>query len=196
MRLNRGAGVRGLGGMRPTSPIPQVRHPRERGDPPILLRPLLGWRRAELERICADAGLAAATDPSNADDRFERVRVRKALSDADWLEPSALAASATHLASADEALDWATDREWRGAVREENGRITYTPSNAPPEIVRRLVARAITALAAEGAAEPLRARELDPLLATLRSGAQATLRGVLCSGGSQWRFSPAPQRRR
>ena len=195
MRLNRGAGVRGLGGMRPTSPIPQVRHPRERGDPPVLLRPLLGWRRAELERICADANLTPNTDPSNADDRFERVRIRKALSDAGWIDSSALATSAAHLASADQALDWATDREWRGAVSEENGRITYMPSDAPAEIVRRLVARAITALTREGSAEPLRARELDPLLAMLRSGGQATLRGVLCSGGPQWRFSPAPERR-
>ena len=39
-------------------------------------------------------------------------------------------------------------------------------------------------------------RELDPLIATLRSGGQATLRGVLCSGGPEWRFSPAPERRR
>jgi len=196
MRLNRGAGVRGLAGMRGISQIPNTRHPRERGDPPVLLRPLLGWRRSELVRVCEQAGLEPITDPSNADDCYERVRVRKALSDADWLDPAAIAASAAHLASADEALDCATDREWRGAVSEEDGRITYTPTNAPPEIVRRLVARAITALATEGSAEPLRARELDSLLATLRSGAQATLRGVLCSGGSQWRFSPAPQRRR
>jgi len=196
MRLNRGAGVRGLAGMRPKSAIPSPRHSRERGNRALLLRPLLSWHRSDLERICAEANLTPITDPSNADDRFERVRVRKALSDADWLEPSALAASAAHLASADEALDWATGREWRGAVSEENGRVTYTPSDAPPEIVRRLVARAIATLASEGSAEPLRARELDPLLATLRSGGQATLRGVICSGGPQWCFSPAPERRR
>ena len=195
MRLNRGAGVRGLAGMRASSSVPSPRHSREGGNP-ALLRPLLTWRRSDLERICAEANLTPITDPSNADDRFERVRVRKALSDADWLEPSALAASAAHLASADEALDWATGREWRGAVSEENGRVTYTPSDAPPEIVRRLVARAIATLASEGSAEPLRARELDPLLATLRSGGQATLRGVICSGGPQWCFSPAPERRR
>ena len=195
MRLNRGAGVRGLGGMRPTSPIPQVRHPRERGDPPILLRPLLGWRRAELERICADANLTPIADPSNADDRFERVRIRKALSDAGWIDSSALATSAAHLASADEALDWAVDQEWRRSISEADGGLAYTPSGAPEEILRRLVARAIAALAHEGAAEPLRARELHPLIATLMAGGHATLRGVRCGGGAQWRFSKAPQRR-
>jgi len=193
MRLNRGAGVRGLAGMRARSSVP--RDPSESGDPPSLLRPLLTWRRCDLERICAETNLTPITDPSNADDRFERVRIRKALSDASWLDPAALAASACHLASADEALEWAVDQEWRRAVSEDHGGLTYTPSGAPPEILRRLVSRAITTLASEGVGETLRARELDPLIATLRVARQATLRGVLCAGGRQWRFAPAPQRR-
>src|SRR3954454_965350 len=57
MRLNRGSGVRGLAGMRPRSVAPGT-HVR-------LLRPLLGWRRAEFQRVCADAGLTPASDPSN-----------------------------------------------------------------------------------------------------------------------------------
>jgi len=188
MRLNRGAGVRGLAGMRPRSTIPAADGQ--------LLRPLLGWRRSDLERICTDANINPITDPSNADDRFERVRIRKTLAQIDWLEPGALAASAAHLASADEALDWAVDQEWRRAVSEANGELIYTPSGAPPEIIRRLVARAIATLAYEGSAEPLRARELDPLIATLAAGRQATLRGVRChGGGGDWRFSRAPQRR-
>jgi len=208
MRLNRGAGVRGLAGMRSSSTLPLPRHSRESEGSRLaggkavlswnldLLRPLLTWRRADLERICAEAGLAPIADPSNTDDRFERVRVRNALADADWLNPSALAASAAHLASADEALDWAVDQEWRRAVSEASGALIYTPSGAPPEILRRLVARAIATLAYEGSAEPLRARELDPLIAILAAGRQATLRGVRChGGGDDWRFSRAPQRR-
>ena len=194
MRLNRGAGVRGLAGMRPKSAIPSPRHSREGGNP-ALLRPLLTWRRSDLERICAEANLTPIADPSNADDRYERVRVRKALSDAGWIDSSALATSAAHLASADEALDWAVDQEWRRSISEADGGLAYTPSGAPEEILRRLVARAIAALAHEGAAEPLRARELHPLIATLMAGGHATLRGVRCGGGAQWRFSKAPQRR-
>src|SRR3954462_8328860 len=45
MRLARGSGVRGLAGMRPRSVSPGA-HVR-------LVRPLLGWRRAELEGICS-----------------------------------------------------------------------------------------------------------------------------------------------
>jgi len=196
MRLNRGAGVRGLAGMRARSPVPLPRHSRVGGNPALLLRLLIGWRRSDLERICAEARLASITDPSNDDDRFERVRIRKALSDADWLDPAALAASAAHLASADEALDWAVDQEWQRSVSKEDGKITYTPSGAPPEILRRLVARALATLAHEGTAEPLRARELALLIATLSGGGQATLRGVLCTSGRRWCFSLAPQRRR
>src|SRR4051794_14593028 len=47
MRLARGSGVRGLAAMRPRSVSPGA-HVR-------LVRPLLGWRRAELEQICARA---------------------------------------------------------------------------------------------------------------------------------------------
>jgi tRNA(Ile)-lysidine synthase len=186
MRLARGSGVKGLAAMRPRSIAP--------GSHIKLIRPLLGWRRSELERICADAGLTPAADPSNHDERFERVRVRQALAQLDWLDASSLARSATNLANADDALDWAAKAEWRHAVRERFGTTVYHPSEAPPEIVRRIVARIIRKLATEGDPE-LRGRELDRLLGELRSGADATIRGVRCSGGGEWRFAPAPARR-
>ena len=187
MRLNRGAGVRGLAGLRAKSDVP--------GSDVPLLRPLLGWRRSELLRLCADAGLQPIADPSNADERFERVRVRKALSEAAWLDAAMLAGSAAHLGDADEALEWAVDQLWRSAVSEDRGQLIYTRGDAATEIVRRVVARAILALGHEGMAEPLRARELDPLIAKLRTGGQSTLRGVLCAGGPQWRFARAAERR-
>ena len=58
----------------------------------------------------------------------------------------------------------------------------------------RIVRRILLALATEGEAE-LRGRELDRLIGSLEQAGQATLRGVLCSGGPEWRFSQAPQRR-
>jgi tRNA(Ile)-lysidine synthase len=185
MRLNRGAGVHGLAGMRPRSMVP--------GSEVLLLRPLLGWRRSELEQVCATAGIQPIADPSNSDERFERVRIRKALAENRWLDPSALAASASHLTAADEALDWAVGPHW--PLTKEEGEIAFSPGDAPPEIVRRLVASAIAALAHEGAGLPLRSRELDPLIATMSGGGQATLRGVICAGGLRWRFTSAPQRR-
>ena len=186
MRLTRGAGVRGLAGMRPASRTP--------GSDVPLLRPLLAWRRAELEQICRDAGVEPADDPSNLDEQFERVRVRVNLAASEWLDAGAIAKSARHLSEAHAALEWAARKEWKQAVRERPNRIAYQPSGTPDEIVRRIVARAIRNLATEGEIE-LRGGELDRLLDALRDGGVATLRGVRCEGGLEWRFNPAPARR-
>lgn len=186
MRLARGAGVRGLAGMRRTARVPGVGI--------AVVRPLLGWRRFELEAVCAAAGLEPIRDPSNNDERFERVRVRKSLAHAESLDAEALAASAAHLADADTALDWAADVEWQRAVTAADGEIVYRPSDAPSEIRRRVVRRAILALASEGD-EDLRGREIDRVIAALDDGRRATLRGVLCSSGTEWRFARAPARR-
>jgi tRNA(Ile)-lysidine synthase len=185
MRLARGAGVRGLAGMR--------RIARPGGQSIAVVRPLLGWRHSDLKGVCAAAGVQPVADPSNEDEQFERVRVRKALASADWLDPAAVAASAAHLAQADAALRWATDLEWKRNVTAAGGSIVYRP-DAPREIRRRVIHRAILALATEGAGE-LRGREIDQVIGALRTGRRATLRGVLCVGGPEWRFTRAPARR-
>jgi tRNA(Ile)-lysidine synthase len=185
MRLSRGAGVRGLAGMRPKSLSPGA-HVR-------LVRPLLGWRRSELEAICAAAGVTPARDPSNHDERYERVRVRRALAELGWLDAGAVARSADHLADADEGLRWAAEIEWRRGVDERRDRIAYRPHDAPYEILRRIVGRTLRKLSTEGEGDP-RGGELDRLLVTLQQGGTSTLRGVRCSGGSVWRFERAPPR--
>ena len=187
MRLMRGAGVRGLAAMRPASPLP--------GNGKVtLLRPLLGWRRSELAAIVAAAGIVPAADPSNDDERFERVRVRRLMAASEWLDPAALAASAAHLAAADDAIEHAVAREW-ASVRDEHGSLLYDPRDAPPEIRRRVAARMIAALASEGDGGALRGRELDRLLGDIEAGSTATLRGVVASGGPTWCFRRAPPRR-
>jgi tRNA(Ile)-lysidine synthase len=186
MRLQRGAGVTGLAGMRAVGRLPASDLP--------LIRPLLGWSRAELASVCDAARVSPVQDPSNRDEQFERVRVRKAMAEAPWLDASGIADSAAHLAQAQDALAWAADSEWaRAEVRADA--ISYTPSDAPAEIRRRLAARAIAALASEGEANPLRGQEIDNVVAALDSGRSATLRGVLCTGGPEWRFTQAPKRR-
>jgi tRNA(Ile)-lysidine synthase len=187
MRLARGSGVKGLAGMRPRSVSPGA-HIR-------LIRPLLRWRRAELEQVCSDAGVTPVADPSNQDERFERVRVRGALAGLDWLDAGAVAQSAANLADADAALDWVARAEWDKCVHERRGSIVFRPTGAPLEIVRRIVARAIRRLATEGESEP-RGPELSRLIVTLKEGGTATLRGVLCRGGPEWHFVPSPNRTR
>lgn len=186
MRLARGAGVRGLAAMRRRSIAP--------GTEARLIRPLLDWRRGELEQVCRAAGVEFVADPSNQDHRFERVRVREALAASDWLDPEAITRSAAHLSEAEAGLDWAMRQEWQRGVREHGGSISYRPEGAAREILRRVAARAVRRLATEG--DPiLRGAELDRLLATLNEGGTTTLRGVLCRGGAEWRFSKSPERR-
>ena len=185
MRLSRGAGVRGLAGMRGAAQVPG--HP---GLP--LLRPLLGWRKAELEAIVARAGIDPTRDPSNADRRFERVRVRAGLATAQWLDPAALSASAAHLAQADAALDWAAAREWDERVTPDDAGLTYRPV-APRAVRLRVIERAIAALGHEGTP---RGTEIARLEVALEAGRVATLggvRGQVTYDG--WRFTVAPPRR-
>ena len=187
MRLSRGAGVRGLAGMRRLSSVPGVDLP--------LLRPLLGWRRTELEQICLDFGLTPADDPSNFDDQFERVRVRRALADANWLNSHAVATSARNLGEADVALRWSTTQAWERSVTEEGDALVFVPKDIPREIRRRIVRRMISRLASEGKRNELRGREFDRVLTMLEQGDKTSLRGVLCSGGRIWRFIKAPPRK-
>jgi len=65
MRLARGAGSAGLGGMAPLAGI--------------RARPWLAVRRADVAAFAAAAGVPYRTDPTNADERFLRNRVRAAL---------------------------------------------------------------------------------------------------------------------
>lgn len=178
MRLNRGAGVGGLAGIRAVNGT--------------ILRPLLGWRRAELERVVADAGITALHDPSNENPRFDRARIRRQLGEAPWIDRAALARSAAWLSEADQALDWTANDLVRTRLDREGQHVLFDPAGLPAELRRRLVLRAIAILAPEHAPS---GPELDRLLAALLAGRQASTGPLLARGGRKWRFLHAPPRR-
>jgi len=68
-RICRGTGLRGLAG------ISEVRSIRP-GSRILLVRPLLGVRRATIEELCAACGLDTRTDSSNLVEGFTRNRIR------------------------------------------------------------------------------------------------------------------------
>lgn len=183
LRLNRGSGAAGLAGVRVRGLVPGTRLP--------LLRPLLGWRRAELAEVVAGAGLAAVQDPSNTDDRFDRARIRKALAVADWLDVPALAVSAANLADADAALDWAAAREWSECVSKAPMGLTYRPQ-APRAVALRVLARIVTELGGEAPRGSAVARLFDSLLARQPMSIGAL---VARAGPDGWSFTKAPARR-
>ena len=183
MRLNRGSGVAGLAGVRAKGLAPGTQAP--------LLRPLLTWRRAELAGVAQAAGLAPVQDPGNADDRFDRARMRKALGRADWLDVAAIATSAGHLAQADAALDWAARREWAECVRKEGLGLVYRPS-APRAIALRVLARLVEELGGEPVRGSAVARLFDALIAGKTSSIGELVARPLHGA---WTFTRAPQRR-
>ena len=187
MRLNRGSGVAGLAGTRAVGRVPGSG--QQRTQP--LLRPLLGWRKAELAAIVAGAGLVAVEDPSNSDPRFDRARLRAALATSDWLDTEAVAASAGHLAEADAALDWAATREWQECVAKAPLGLTYRPQ-APRAIALRVITRIVTELDGAAPRGSAVARVFDSLLARQ----PASIGNLVARAGPDgWSFSRAPKRR-
>ena len=174
MRLNRGAGLAGLAGVRAHTEINGLQ----------VIRPLLGWSRAELARIAAPLGPVA--DPSNSDPRYDRARLRESLAGAGWLDAAAFARSAQALAQAEAALDWAAER----LIAERVADCTFDPAGVPAELRRRVILKLLDA------PELPRGPNLQRLLATLEAGGTATLAGVKWTGGARWTFAPAPPRRR
>jgi tRNA(Ile)-lysidine synthase len=136
MRLARGSGVDGLAAMRPSSEI----------DGLLWLRPLLQVRRQTLRDFLASEGVAWAEDPGNVDLRFDRVRARAALVPLAGLGlgPERLAATATRMARAREALEIATADLARAAAKPgAAGDVELDPARlrrAPLELRLRLLA--------------------------------------------------------
>ena len=156
-----------------------------------LVRPLLGWRRAELAELVAAAGLTPADDPSNRDDRFDRARIRKSLAAAEWLDVPALAASAAHLADADAALDWAAGQEWQEAVTRAPLGLVYRPQ-APRAVALRVIARIVAELDGETPRGSAVARLFDSLLARQPASIGGLVARPMPEG---WSFSKAPARK-
>ena len=180
MRLNRGAGVAGLSGVR-------ARQGR-------IVRPLLGWRRGELVALVAEAGITPVDDPSNRDDRYDRARLRKSLSGADWIDPLSVVDSAAALADANAAIEWSVDALAAAHVNVAGDGITLDrTADLPVEYVRRLVLRCLRCLDPECAP---RGAVLSRLIASLTSGGTASIGNILARGGKIWIFQPAPPRRR
>jgi tRNA(Ile)-lysidine synthase len=186
MRLNRGSGVAGLAGVRAEGPVPGG------GGRLRLCRPLLGWRRSELRSVVEAAGVEAALDPSNCDQRFDRARLRLRLGEAPWLDPAALARSAALLGEAEAALQWTAGPLFAARAEVGEGVVSLRPNGLPPELLRRLVLRCLGQIVPEAAP---RGEALAAFIAKLGEGETATLCEVKGRGGETWCFERAPPRR-
>lgn len=180
MRLNRGAGVAGLAGV------------RARGG--RIVRPLLGWRRAELAALVAASGIMPVDDPTNRDERFDRARLRRVLADAGWLDAEQWGRSAAALGDAEEALAWTARRMEAECCSFLPGEARLDARALPFELGRRLVERCLAHV--QPGINP-RGAALAEAVGRLSRGDTFTLGDVLCTGAAtgEWRFVPAPPRR-
>lgn len=185
MRAARGSGLSGLSAIRPCSDIAGL----------LVLRPLLGWRRAELRAIVDAAGVPVIDDPTNDDPRHDRTHVRRLLAATPWLDPAALARSAAALAEAE--ADAATIADWLWRTRWHDASLDAADLPRGPQ--RRLVRRAIAAVRVEAAiTTPAfdQASNVEPLLDALLAERAATHGGVRATvARGRWHFAPAPPRR-
>ena len=168
MRLARGSGLKGLAGMRRERDREGVRH----------ARPLLDLPKAALLELCRANGWPFITDPSNANDRFARVRWRALLPllAAEGLTAARLARLAGRVVQANEALDAKAREALAGAGPEQDGNgfslNAACLADEPFEIALRVLAQAL-----ERIGLPLD----NARLARLETGTER-LRGALRAG--------------
>lgn len=195
MRLARGSGVSGMAGVR-----------RRNG---LIIRPLLDFTRAELETICASAGVEPKRDPSNDDEAYDRVRIRNWLAADDHpLDPAAAVRTAGAMDDAEHALLWMTTQLEKESLRyfirdsnvsgflfseyEGDKAVVILGNFYPFEIRRRLLSNALRRFGET----KLRGEALVRAVGQLQLGATLTIGNVLCRGGeNNWLLTPAPARK-
>ena len=139
MALARGAGVDGLSAMQVLSDFKGL----------TIVRPLLEISRSRLQATLSQSGAGWVEDPTNADTRFERVRVRQALGalEEQGVSRTALARSSRRFARARQALQYAANELTQSAVVYEAAgfaRIARKPFlQAPDEVQLRTLLAAV-----------------------------------------------------
>lgn len=162
MRFAKGSGIDGLGGMAPVTEINGLR----------LLRPFLSISKARLLATCETAKLSYVTDPSNAQTKYARGRLRRVmpLLEAEGFSRERLLDLAERAREASEALDHATGALLREAAQIDGTgtvRLSLAPlRQAPKAVALRTLAACLQAVHV-GASYPPERRLLLPLYEAL-----------------------------
>ena len=194
MRLAAGSGPEGLSGMR-------VRSER---DGLVLLRPFLTVPKSVLLATAQARHWDWHEDPSNDQDRFERVRLRKMarVREAVGLTSKRLGRLAERLARQQEAIDLMVEECWTRLVRCDPSRIQIEAGfwACPVEIRLRLLARAVHRLRPDIALRLERLETLQVVLQDLAQSGQKSRRTIggcviSLSAGGVLSLTPEPARR-
>jgi tRNA(Ile)-lysidine synthase len=140
LRLGRGSGVDGLSAMQSAIPLPAPAGPMV-----TLVRPLLGFTRAELRAWLTRRGETWLEDPMNDDEKFARTRVRKLLpllAEA-GIPSDRIVAAAGHLGRARHALEEKT-REFLQQHATFGGGVALLDGTALGKAPREIGLRALS----------------------------------------------------
>jgi tRNA(Ile)-lysidine synthase len=200
-RIARGSGLTGLAGMARTTPLEQF----------LLHRPFLDIPKQRLIATLAAAGVAFAEDPSNADPKFTRARLRTLMPElaSEGLDAKNLARLARRMRRADAAIEAMVEAAMCSphvsSTDRDAGSITVSATELaklPAEVALRLIGRAIATVGDEG---PVELGKLETLMTALaqtladdRDGRRfrRTLAGaVLTLFGNRIVIARAPRRR-
>ena len=194
-RMARGSGLAGICGMARRIALDELPINTQAGgdwsDAVMLVRPLLDVPKARLIVTLAEAGISYAEDPSNADPRFTRARLRQLMPvlAEEGLSPRCLARLARRVRRSEAAheavVDHAAGRIGLAAGARKAVLTTADWRTLPDEIALRLLGRAIGVIGTEGPVEFGKLEALNEALnAALVSGAarfRRTLAGAMVS---------------
>ena len=107
------------------------------------------------------------------------------------LDSKAAARSAAALASAAQALDWMTDTLAASRIKASVQSVELDANDLPRELQRRLLLKSIRMIDPDYIP---RRNFIARLLDDLSAGKKSTIGDIVCTGGSTWKFTPAPQR--
>ncbi|WP_200938225.1 tRNA lysidine(34) synthetase TilS [Methylobacterium sp. Leaf108] len=177
LRLLAGSGAAGLAGMSPVRDLaPGLR----------LGRPFLSLPKSALVAYCEDRGIAYESDPSNADDRFARARLRRAmpLLAHEGLTPERLCRLAARSRRDEIALaGLAHDALTRASRPDRDGIVLDGRALAalPEAVALRVIGRALAGRGGSVRLDRLERLVFEALLPALRKGApmRRTLAGHL-----------------
>lgn len=180
MRLGRGSGLDGLAGI----------HAQGAWGGLELLRPFLDIPKSRLVASLEADGIVWLEDPSNDDERFERVHLRKAITQLEQLGigADALARSARRLRRASEALEGEAGHFLKSGARLSDAGYCEIDATKfaliPDEIALRVLSRALRGIG--GRVGPPRLASLEALLRSVRAGGDENM----TLGGCLVHFNP------
>ncbi len=172
MRLIRGSGVDGLSGMAALRKTAGM----------TVVRPLLAVQRAALRHYCTVLKIPFVDDPSNADDRFDRVRIRRLIGQ-EGLDAATLAKTAAQMARAKEVLDLRVRQVTQDAQKIHYADAGYVAFDRDliAEIERETALRVFANALSEVGQNPYRPRlsALEDAVDQVTSGGTTTLHGCV-----------------